>query len=141
MATEPLAAVMERVYAGINVKLAVIVCAVVTLVRVYAPAVSVTGEPSTRTWSIEYPESAVTVNVWLAPYTALTDPDGAMVPPVAALAVMTDGGITAKFAVIVLLALIVTTMGLDVPDTSPDQLENVYPVAGAAVTVTVSPAE
>ena len=68
-------------------KLAAIVCAAVTLVKsnvVTAP----TEPPSTSTSATWRPASGVMANAWSAPQFTTTLPDGLIVPPVPALAVI-----------------------------------------------------
>jgi hypothetical protein len=57
------------------------------LLKVYV-ATAPTDEPFTRTSEIRYPELAVIANVRLVPLDTTTLPDGEMVPPVPAEAVM-----------------------------------------------------
>ena len=68
-------------------KLADIVCAAVTLLKVYE-LTAPTDAPSTRTFAMVYPVFAVMVKVLFAPWLTETEPEGEMVPPVPAEAVM-----------------------------------------------------
>ena len=79
------------------------------------------GAPSTSTLSTVYPKLLVTVKVWLVPYGTLTSPDGLIVPPVPAEAVIVSGGSVVKFAVTVLSPFIIMVAGFAEPVRPSDQ--------------------
>ena len=117
--------VILYVTTGRALKDAAMVWAAVTFVNVYdcrAPAET----PSTVTSAISYPADGVIVNVWLDPLFTVTVPEGVIVPPVPAEAVMLQVTTTGlKLALMVWLAV---------------TLLNVYEVtAPAGVPSTVTP--
>ena len=67
------------------------------------PAAKLTAEPSTKTWPMLNPVLGVTVKTELAPELTTTLPDGLMMPPEPAEAVIVKvvGGITVNVAAIV----------------------------------------
>ena len=95
-AIEPLAPAEDVIVYEIELKLAEMVCVVVTFVNVN-DATGPTDEPSTTTSAIVWQASGVIVKVWFDPSETGTTPLGLIAPPAPALAVIFHAWISATW--------------------------------------------